>query len=295
MPRALVLVHDLFDEIEAFYTIYRLREMGMDVRVASTELREFRGKNWAATLRPDLTVREALSERWDVVAIPGGYAPDRLRRYDEVKELARRAVEQGGVLVSICHAAWVVISAGLARGRRLTGSRGVWDDIRNAGGMVVDEPYVEDGNVISTRSYSDFPEFWPRLEAKLRGMGMLPGRHPMGPADSREAPNAAARGPDRVRPSAIPGLPGGAPWPGPTDAALRPRRATSPAGPRAPLARGAPSLSPPRRPAAISRPNIRGPDRSPAPSPGRGGIGAVTLSRGGARRAPWWASCPRTC
>ena len=95
MPRALVLIHDLFDEIEAFYTIYRLREMGMDVRVASTELREFRGKNWAATLRPDLTVREALAERWDVVAIPGGYAPDRLRRHDEVKELARRAAEQG--------------------------------------------------------------------------------------------------------------------------------------------------------------------------------------------------------
>jgi protease I len=194
VPRALVLVHDLFDEIEAFYTIYRLREMGMDVRVASTELREFRGKNWAATLRPDLTVREALSERWDVVAIPGGYAPDRLRRYDEVKELARRAVEQGGVLVSICHAAWVVISAGLARGRRLTGSRGVWDDIRNAGGVVVDEPYVEDGNVISTRSYSDFPEFWPRLEAKLRGTGMLPGRHPMGPADPREGPERGGSG-----------------------------------------------------------------------------------------------------
>lgn len=205
MPRALVLIHDLFDEIEAFYTIYRLREMGMDVRVASTELREFRGKNWAATLRPDLTVREALAERWDVVAIPGGYAPDRLRRHDEVKELARRAAEQGGVLVSICHAAWVVISAGLARGRRLTGSRGVWDDIRNAGGVVVDEPYVEDGNVISTRSYSDFPEFWPRLEAKLRGMGILPGRYPIGPADSREgAPNAAARGTltgDSPRPS----------------------------------------------------------------------------------------------
>jgi protease I len=194
VPRALVLVHDLFDEIEAFYTIYRLREMGMNVRVASTELREFRGKNWAATLRPDLTVREALSERWDVVAIPGGYAPDRLRRYDEVKELARRAVEQGGVLVSICHAAWVVISAGLARGRRLTGSRGVWDDIRNAGGVVVDEPYVEDGNVISTRSYSDFPEFWPRLEAKLRGTGMLPGRHPMGPADPREGPERGGSG-----------------------------------------------------------------------------------------------------
>ena len=107
--------------------------------------------------------------------------------------------------MSICHAAWVVISAGLARGRRLTGSRGVWDDIRNAGGVVVDEPYVEDGNVISTRSYSDFPEFWPRLEAKLRGMGILPGRYPIGPADSREgAPNAAARGTltgDSPRPS----------------------------------------------------------------------------------------------
>ncbi|BBE41983.1 DJ-1/PfpI family protein [Conexivisphaera calida] len=171
--RALVVTHDLFDELEAFYSIYRLMEMGLEVRVASTEVRELRGKNWSATLRPEMTVSEALGGRWDVVVFPGGYAPDRLRRYDEVKELARRTVEGGGVLVSICHAAWIVISSGLARGRRLTGSRGVWDDIANAGGVVVDEPYVEDGNVISTRSYRDFPQFWPRLEERLRRLGIV--------------------------------------------------------------------------------------------------------------------------
>ncbi|MGC8613572.1 MAG: DJ-1/PfpI family protein [Conexivisphaera sp.] len=171
--RALVVTHDLFDELEAFYSIYRLMEMGLEVRVASTEVRELRGKNWSATLMPETTVSEALGERWGVVVFPGGYAPDRLRRYDEVKELARRTVEGGGVLVSICHAAWIVISAGLARGRRLTGSRGVWDDIANAGGIVVDEPYVEDGNVVSTRSYRDFPQFWPRLEERLRQLGVV--------------------------------------------------------------------------------------------------------------------------
>ncbi|MGC8969603.1 MAG: DJ-1/PfpI family protein [Conexivisphaera sp.] len=172
-PRAIVVIHDLFDELEAFYSIYRLMEMGLEVRVASTEVREFRGKNWSAPLRPETTVSDALGERWDLAVFPGGYAPDRLRRHDEVKELARRTVEGGGILVSICHAAWIVISAGLARGRRLTGSRGVWDDIRNAGGIVVDEPYVEDGNVVSTRSYRDFPQFWPRLEARLRQMGIV--------------------------------------------------------------------------------------------------------------------------
>ncbi len=173
MPRAIVVVHDLFDEIEAFYSIYRLMEMGLEVKVASTEIREFRGKNWSASLSPELRVSDTLGERWDLAVFPGGYAPDRLRRYEEVKDLARLTVERGGVLVSICHAAWIVISAGLARGRRLTGSRGVWDDIRNAGGIVVDEPYVEDRGVVSTRSYRDFPVFWPRLESRLRELGII--------------------------------------------------------------------------------------------------------------------------
>ena len=168
MGRAVLVTYDFFDEIEVFYSYYRVREMGFNTRIASVEKRVLRGKNGCVTVEPELLVSEALNEDWDLVVLPGGYAPDKLRRYDEVGELVRRTLGRGGVVVSICHAAWIVVSAGLARGRRITGSRGVWDDIRNAGGIVVDEPFVEDGGVVSTRTHRDFPVFWPKLEEYLR-------------------------------------------------------------------------------------------------------------------------------
>ena len=173
MGKAILVTYDFFDEIEVYYSYYRLREMGFDTRVASVEMRPMRSKGECMSVEPEVLVSEALDEGWDLAVFPGGYAPDKLRRREEVLELARRVLKGGGVVVSICHAAWIVISAGLADGRKLTGSRGVWDDVRNAGGIVVDEPFVEDRGIVSTRTYRDFPEFWPKLERYLKDRGLL--------------------------------------------------------------------------------------------------------------------------
>lgn len=175
MGKALLVTYDFFDEIEVYYSYYRLREMGFETRIASVEMRSMKSKGGCMSVEPEILVSDALDERWDLVVFPGGYAPDKLRRYGEVLELARDTLRGGGVVVSICHAAWIIVSAGLAQGRKLTGSRGVWDDVRNAGGIVVDEPFVEDGGVVSTRTYRDFPKFWPKLEGYLKGKGILKG------------------------------------------------------------------------------------------------------------------------
>jgi len=158
-----VLLEDGFEDLEFWVTVMRLREEGAEVRVIGTAAgKEHRGKH-ALTARSEVAAGEVSADDLDALVVPGGWAPDKLRRFDEVKDLVRKVHDQGKVVGLICHAGLVGISAGIVAGRRATGSLGIKDDLVNAGATWVDEPAFRDGNLVWGRVVEDIPAFCREL------------------------------------------------------------------------------------------------------------------------------------
>jgi protease I len=170
--RAAILVEDLFDERELIYPFYRLKEMGFQVDLVGPEVKTYRSK-LGMEVKADVSAEPELAEAYDVIWIPGGYAPDRLRRSKKVLEMVRRAVERGKIVAAVCHAPWVLISAGVVKGRRLTGFHSIWDDLRNAGAYLTEEEAVVDGNIITGTGPDAMPEMM-RLLRELIGPSAIP-------------------------------------------------------------------------------------------------------------------------
>lgn len=163
-----VLAEDLYEELELWYPVLRLREEGATVIIAGTGARSYRGKN-GYPVEVDTDVSKLSASELDAVVIPGGYAPDRLRRYPAVLSLVRDAYQQGKVIAAICHAAWVPISAGIVRGKRATCFPAIKDDLVNAGALYEDAPVVVDGTFITSRQPSDLGHFCRAIIAALAG------------------------------------------------------------------------------------------------------------------------------
>ncbi len=163
-----VLAEDLYEDLELWYPTLRLREEGATVLIAGTGARSYRGKN-GYPVEVDTDVSKLSASDLDAVVIPGGYAPDRLRRYPAVLSLVREVYERGGVVAAICHAAWVPISAGIVRGKRATCFFAIKDDLVNAGALYEDAPVVVDGTFITSRQPSDLGHFCRAIIAALAG------------------------------------------------------------------------------------------------------------------------------
>jgi protease I len=116
----------------------------------------------------DAAAADVSADDFDAVIVPGGYAPDKLRRYPAVLDLVRGVFEQGRVVAMICHAAWVPISAGILKGRTATCVPTIKDDLINAGATYVDQKVVVDGNLISSRRPADLPAFCRAIIAGLK-------------------------------------------------------------------------------------------------------------------------------
>jgi protease I len=154
----LAFVDDLYEDLELWYPKLRLEEAGYTVRLAAHHLKTYSGKHgYPAT--SDLLLEDARSADFVGLLIPGGFMPDKLRRDAKVLSLTREFFEQGKLVAFICHGGWIPISAKILQGRRATGSRGIKDDLENAGATWVDEPAVVDGNLISSRTPVDLPQF----------------------------------------------------------------------------------------------------------------------------------------
>jgi protease I len=167
LPRALFIVEDDVDDIEFLYSYYRLKEEGIEPVVAiHTKYSEYliMGKNGRPVPAPrkvkgkrgieievDIDYKEALDQSWDVLVLPGGRGPDRARQHPEAVEIVRRLVTSGVPTLAICHGPQLLISAGVVRGRRVTGYWGIKDDLVNAGAVYVDENVVVDGNIVTVR------------------------------------------------------------------------------------------------------------------------------------------------
>jgi protease I len=156
--RLLAFVEDVYEDLELWYPRLRLEEAGYATSLAGPELRTFRGKH-GYPARADQLIADARSADYCGLLIPGGFMPDKLRRDPRVLSLTREFFEQGKLVAFICHGGWIPISAKIVRGHRATGSLGIKDDLENAGATWVDEPVVVDGNLVSSRTPLDLPQF----------------------------------------------------------------------------------------------------------------------------------------
>lgn len=162
-----VLLGEGFEDLEFWVPVMRLREEGAVVTVAGLQPKTpVTGKNGLVT-EADVAIDDVDPERLDAVLVPGGWAPDKLRRYPSVTSLVKRVHERGAIVGMICHAGLVGISAGIVAGGRATGSLGIKDDLVNAGASWVDEPAFRDGTIVWGRVVEDIPDFCRELVAAI--------------------------------------------------------------------------------------------------------------------------------
>jgi protease I len=166
--KVLILAADDFEDMELLYPLYRLREEQVAVTVAGLDDHPVTGKKGHGPVPVDSTVDAVLAAEFDALVIPGGYAPDKLRRSADVLDLVRSFDTAGKPIAFICHAGWVPISARILKGRRATSVGAIRDDMENAGVDWVDEATVVDGNLISARTPADLG---PWMQALLRALG----------------------------------------------------------------------------------------------------------------------------
>ena len=168
--RIAVLVADGFEDLEFWVPVMRLREEGATVVVAGLHAQtQLTGKN-GLHITTEHAVAD-LDDRWDAVLVPGGWAPDKLRRYEEVTGLVSEAHARGAVVGLICHAGLVGISAGIVEGHRATGSLGIKDDLINAGAIWTDEAAFREGTVVWGRVVEDIPAFCRELVDAIESLG----------------------------------------------------------------------------------------------------------------------------
>jgi protease I len=164
---ALILVEQAYEDLELWYPKIRLEEEGLRVVVAGPEKVKYVGK-YGYPCTPDVTLDQVRADAFDALVIPGGWAPDRLRRLPAVLELVRAFDQAGKPIAMICHAGWVPISARILSGRQVTGVSAIKDDLENAGARFVDRSVVVDGNLISSRTPADLPDFCRALITAIR-------------------------------------------------------------------------------------------------------------------------------
>ena len=162
-----LLVEDMFNVFEFWYPFYRLKEAGARVTVVGTgRSAAFTGKP-ATEVRPDVSAREVKAADFDAVVIPGGYAPDLMRRDPAMVQLVHDLCVDGKVVAAICHAGWMLASAKILAGRRVTSFFAIKDDLVHAGAQWIDAEVVVDGKLITSRTPDDLPAFMRAVIAAL--------------------------------------------------------------------------------------------------------------------------------
>ena len=165
--RVAILIEDLYNELEFWIPYYRMKEAGATVTVVGTGAKEYHSK--IGLPAPGGKAAESVtSADFDAVIIPGGYAPDRMRRNAAMMKLVRDCFNEGKVVAAICHAGWALVSAGILKGRTATCFTSVKDDLVNAGAKYVDQEVVKDGNLITSRTPDDLPAFCREIVAALK-------------------------------------------------------------------------------------------------------------------------------
>ena len=159
--KVLALIENTYHEIGYWYPVMRLREAGAEVTVAGPEAgTEYKGyNNSPPSVKAEISIRDANVEEYDAVVIPGGRAPDRLMVNPEVNELVKKFHDADKVIGSVCHAGWVLASAGIAKDRRIAGNPEIQKFVEEKGGVFTGTDAEVDGKIVSCVSWTAMPEF----------------------------------------------------------------------------------------------------------------------------------------
>lgn len=171
MKRVAIIVAQNFQDEEFVYPYYRIMEEGWRVDVATPTGQDMMGK-YGVPARATMSTNDLKASDFDCVLLPGGFeSPDRLRIRPEVLQFVREMDEAGKLVAAICHGPWILISAGLVKGRKVTGYMSIADDLKNAGAAYVEEDLVIDGNLISAPHYRNNGVFMRAVIEALKGQG----------------------------------------------------------------------------------------------------------------------------
>jgi protease I len=166
--KVVIPVEEMFNTFEFWYPYYRLKEAGCEVVViGSGSARKYSGKP-GTEVTVDLNTDQVSAADFDGIVIPGGYAPDLMRRYPKMVQLVRDLYEKGKIVAAICHAGWMLASAEIIQGKTLTSFFAIKDDLIHAGANWVDQDVVVDGNLITSRKPDDLPAFMRAIIKALK-------------------------------------------------------------------------------------------------------------------------------
>ncbi|WP_062046873.1 type 1 glutamine amidotransferase domain-containing protein [Bacillus sp. JCM 19034] len=157
--KIIALVDEEFEDLELWYPIMRLQEEGATVHLVGYEKdKKYIGK-YGVPATSDFSFSEIKADDYDGILVPGGWAPDKLRRYSGVLSIVKEMDQKKKPIGQICHAGWVLISAKILEGKKVTSTPGIRDDMENAGATWVNEAVVVDGHIISSRRPPDLPPY----------------------------------------------------------------------------------------------------------------------------------------
>jgi protease I len=166
--KVIIPVEQMFNDLEFWYPYYRLKEAGAQVTVVGSGSAErYNGKS-GTTIKVDANADQVKVSEFDGIVIPGGYAPDHMRRYPEMIALVKYLFEDRKTVAAICHAGWMLASAKILEGRNVTSFFAIKDDLIHAGANWIDEEVVVDGNLITSRKPDDLPAFMKAVITALK-------------------------------------------------------------------------------------------------------------------------------
>jgi protease I len=163
-----VLAEDIYEDLELWYPVLRFREAGATVKIIAPEKKVYLSKH-GYEAEADIAASKVKADELDAVIIPGGYAPDRMRRNAHMVGIVRKAMKMDKCVAAICHGGWMLCSAGGLKGRTVTGFIAIKDDLVNAGAKYVDKEVCVDGNLITSRKPSDLPAFCKAIIKCIEG------------------------------------------------------------------------------------------------------------------------------
>jgi protease I len=153
-----LFIENFYEDLEFWYPKIRMQEAGADVVVVGPDVTTFHGKK-GLPAKSDESIEGVNADNFDALIIPGGYAPDLMRRLPGMVEFVKRMYDQGKIVAAICHAGWMLASADIIKGKKLTSFYSIKDDLVNAGAEWVDQEVVVDKNLITSRNPHDLPAF----------------------------------------------------------------------------------------------------------------------------------------
>ena len=162
-----ILIDALFDEREFIYPYYRFIEAGFYVDIVSIQGKSVESKH-GFIVKNSFSIKDIKNKTYDIIFIPGGYSPDRLRANREILNFVKNSYEKGSLISAICHGPWVLISSGILKGKKATGYFSIKDDIKNSQAVYIDQKVVEDGNIITATDPSALPLFMKKILTRFQ-------------------------------------------------------------------------------------------------------------------------------